>query len=117
MGLVVILHVAARLSLVPVGVVAGRRLDRAVRWSWRRSDGEAWTLAGLVVSLGVAGTVLVSLPVLFAPVLTPLLPVAPPDTFLLSVGTLLATGVLGPIHACALVTATEQIKAESTNRH
>ena len=87
-----------RLFLTPVGIVAGRSVPAALGWSWRWSEGHGWQLALLLVVLGGATHVLVSLPIALS---VPL-----------PVGTVLATAVAGPAHAALLAVAADQIGGE-----
>jgi hypothetical protein len=92
-GVVVLL--VARAFLVPAGVVAGRSLPSALRWSWRWTAGHGWQLGLLLLAVGGATHLLVSVPVLLS---VPL-----------PVGTLLATAVVGPAHAAVLAVAADRI--------
>jgi hypothetical protein len=93
---VVLLHIAGRLFLVPAAVVAGRSLTSAVRWSWRRTYGRTWTTAGALVAIGGTAHLVRSVPVL--------LPVVGGIAVPLPLGTLLATGSVGALHATLVAT-------------
>lgn len=84
-----LLYVAARTFLVPARVAVGDSVVASLEWSWRLTHGHARSLAGVVVTLGVAANLLVSLPVWLAP------DVAAAG----GVGTVLATTVVGTAHA------------------
>jgi len=88
-GIVIIafyLFVMVRLFAVPGLLVAGRRLWPAVQESDRLTRGRGWSLAGLIVTIGLSAWLLASVPV---------------------VGTLLSTALVAPIHAAAIVSLLE----------
>jgi len=94
----VVLLLVARAFLTPAGVVAGRSLPAALRWSWRWTAGHGWQLGLILLVVGGATHLLVSVPTVLS-VPTP-------------AGTLLATAVVGPVHTAVLAVAADRIGGE-----
>lgn len=84
---VVFVYLQVRWLAVPALLVQGTSLPTALRESGRRTWLSGWWRFGVLVAIGLGGSLLVSLPVL--------LPVALP----VPLGSLLATTVVGTLHA------------------
>ncbi|WP_226010150.1 hypothetical protein [Halomicrobium salinisoli] len=80
-ALLIVLQLDVRLALAPAYLVAGRGIASAVRASVAASRGTGWTLAGLVIAVGLAAWALAHVPV---------------------VGSLLSTAVVATIQSVAL---------------
>jgi hypothetical protein len=88
-----LLFATVRLFVVPAAIARGSGIGAAVSTSVSSTRGHGWTLFGLVVVLGVAANLLVSLPVLLDSV------VSVTGESSLPVGTALATTCVGTVHA------------------
>ena len=86
-----LLVATVRLFVVPASIARGRGLREAISTSLALTRGHGWTLFGLIVVLGVTANVLVSVPVLVGGLGASELP--------LPIGTAVATGCVGTLHA------------------
>ena len=84
--------ILVRLFLLPVCLVDGRGLIEAIRESARTSRGVSWPIFGLIVLIGLGMSLLGSIP---------------------TVGGLLSTALLAPIHAVAAVVVYQRRRANS----
>ncbi len=88
--LVFFLFLLVRFFAVPGALVAGHSIPAAVAESSRLTTGRGWSVFGLILLFGLSGWALATVP---------------------TVGTLLTTALIAPVHALTIVTLRERTRA------